>query len=121
MDHLGYIVALLLLAWAAWHIYQGYLAEQHPPLTLRDNGHGLMEPVCPHCQARLIVVERKTSSGLVGLAALLLGLLGVTAFLFNWVVGSVVLILALLLNGAGKGRQTVLTCPACGSEAKRIA
>lgn len=116
----GLVLGLPLLAWAGWQIYQGYLNEQRPPLTLRDNGSGIMEPVCAHCQTRLVSVNRKTGSGAAGLFALLIGLVGIVVFLFHWLAGLVVIGLAVLINHAGKGQETVLTCPACGQEAKRL-
>ena len=55
----GWVVLVAVLAWVGNVIYQGYKAEKAPPLTLADNGHGMKEPICPACQARLVTITRE--------------------------------------------------------------
>lgn len=78
----------------------------------------MKEPICPHCQARLVTVTRNNNSGIVATLAILVGMSGLVLILFHWIIGGIVLIIALLINAASKGKQTVLTCPACRTDAR---
>lgn len=115
---IGWVILILVVAWAANQIWQGYRRETAPPLTMSDNGHGVMDPVCPRCQARLVAVQRSTSSGLASALAILIGLAGIILILFNWIAGGVIIILAILIHMAGREKQTALTCPACRTDAR---
>lgn len=118
---MGYFIGALVLAWLFFVVYQGYVEQPKPPLTLKDAGGGIMEPVCAHCQTRLVSVSRKTQSGFVAAFAMLLGLVGAAVFLlFHWIAGSITIILAVIIHQAGKGTRSVLTCPACGRDAKTL-
>ena len=117
-----YIIASLVIAWVVGIIYRGYQESTSAPLPLRDNGHGAMEPVCPHCSTKLVTVTRKGGIGLTGVLGWLSLLAGAAVFLlFNWLAGSVVVIVGILLVMLGKSTETMLTCPACGKDAKRLA
>ncbi len=110
----------LILSFIGYHIYVGYQRETTPPVPLKDNGTGIMEPVCAACQAKLITITRDQGGGLSTTFARLFGVIGVVTLLFTPIVGVIVLILAVLIAIAGKSRQTVLTCPACGKDARII-
>lgn len=62
----------------------------------------------------------KTTGAIALVTALLAGLLGLVLLLANWIVGAVVLILALLIAAAGTRQQTALTCPACRTDARLL-
>jgi hypothetical protein len=117
---MDYVIGLLILGWVGYIIAQGYMRENAPPLTMADNGHGVMEPICPECNARLVTITRSTGSGIAGGLALVVGLAGFVLFLFNWIAGGIVLILAILINMAGKGKKTVLACPSCQTDIRTL-
>jgi hypothetical protein len=107
-------VVIAALAYFGYAIWQGYTEAEKPPLPMMDPGSGILEPVCPHCKARLVLVQRKSGGGLAGVMALLIGLAGVFALFFNWIIGLVAIILAVLISMAGKSQRSVLACPAHG-------
>jgi uncharacterized protein YbaR (Trm112 family) len=119
-DGVGFVILLFVLAYIGFFGWRGYVEAQRPPAPLRDAGNGVMEPVCPYCNARLVTATRKGGMGLTGVLARLLALIGVVALLFNWLAGGILLILAVLLGMAGKSTETVLTCPACGRYEKPL-
>lgn len=114
------LIILMVAAWVVNIFLGGYKDATAKPLPMRDNGHGAMEPICPACSAKLVVLTRKGGMGLTSVIAIFLALIGVIVLLFHWLAGFVVLILAVLLGMAGKNTETVLTCPACGQDAKRL-
>lgn len=115
---IGLILFLAVAAWVIYQIIQGFNSENAPPIPMVDTGGGIREPVCPKCSVRLIVISRDTRSTAVGVFGMLVGLLGLVLILFNWLVGGIILILAILISMAGKKKQTVLTCPSCGNDAR---
>jgi len=119
-DAAGFVILAMFIAYMGFQIWQGYRRETTPPLPLRDTGNGIMQPVCPRCHAGLVTLQRKESSSLVSVLAFLVGVIGIGLILINWLAGGVVIIVALLINMAGKSTATVLTCPACGHDAKTL-
>lgn len=118
---MGETAFALLLAWIGWSIWQGYRDEQKPPIPLRDGGNGIMEPVCPACHARLVTVTGQARGGLSTLFTVLFAGIGVLLlFLFNWLAGALVLIVAFLIGLSGRRQTTSLQCPACGTTAKTM-
>jgi hypothetical protein len=118
-DAMGYIILALVVAWAAFVIRQGNTQENAPPLTMADNGHGMNVPVCSQCRAGLVTLNRTADNPLIKLVAVAFGVGGIAAMLFfNIIAGMVALILSVILNYASKSKQTVLTCPACGKDAR---
>jgi hypothetical protein len=119
-DSLGYVILLAMLAYFGFQGWRGYIEAQKPAAPLRDIGNGVMEPVCPYCNSRLVTINRRGGLGFLGLVAILIGVIGFVLLLVNWISGAIVLILAVLLRMAGKSSQTVLTCPSCGRYDKTI-
>jgi len=119
-DGAGYLVLLAVLAFVGFHIWRGYTDSQQPALPMRDAGNGVMEPICPYCNARLITINRRGGVGFLGVMAVLLGLFGFVLLLTNLIAGAIILILAVLLAMVGKASHTVLTCPACNRYEKTI-
>lgn len=118
---MGELIFALVAIWIVYIIWQGYQAEAtKKPITLKDGGQGIMEPVCPQCQARLVTVTRPASNWAADVFSMIFGLAGVVLILFNWIAGGITLILAIIIALAGKGKTTVLTCPACGQDARTI-
>lgn len=116
-----YVIAALVAAWVLNLIYQGYKNEMAPPLPMVDNGHGAKEPICPTCAAKLVTVTRKGGIGLTGVIGWLVLFSGLLVLLaINWLAGGGMLIVGILLVILGKSTETVLTCPACGKDAKRL-
>jgi hypothetical protein len=116
-----WIIGAIMIAVVLYPIWQGYRQESSPrppSIELQDDGHGIMEPVCPHCRTKLVSITRQTESWIAAILALLFGLVGVVLLLFNWIAGGVTLILAIIINMVGKGKQTALTCPVCGKDAR---
>lgn len=119
-DKAGYLVLLAVLAYIGYWAWRGYHEAESPALPMRDTGNGVMEPVCPYCNARLITITRRSGSGLLGVLAILLGVVGFVLLLVNWIAGGIMLIFAVLLGMAGKSNNNVLTCPACSKYQKII-
>ena len=119
-DSTGYVILAMIVAYIGFRIWEGYKRETAKPLPLRDAGNGIMQPVCPRCHTGLVMLQRKDGSGLAGVLALLVGLFGLVLLLINWIAGGVVIVIALLINMAGKSTANVLTCPACGHDAKTL-
>ena len=119
-DSAGYVVLAMILAWIGFRVWEGYQRETAKPLPMRDGGNGIMEPVCPRCQSRLMPVQRKQGGGVAGVLALLVGAFGAVLLIYNIIAAAVVIVVALLINQAGKSFCTVLTCPACGQDAKTL-
>lgn len=115
-----YFIGTLVIIWILYILHQGYAREMRPPLTLRDTGNGIKEPVCSRCQTRLVAVNRSKSNWAADVFSVLFGLVGVVLILFNWIVGGIILILAVIIALSGKGRITVLICPACGTTERRL-
>ena len=120
-DYFALLVLVMVIAWAANAIYSGYRDSTAPPLTLIDNGNGMKEPVCPDCKTRLVTMTRRTESVLVGLVAWVFMLGGGAMLLFvHWLAGLVAILLGVVINSAGKGDETVLTCPSCQKDIRRL-
>lgn len=113
-----YFIGGLVIAWVIYIIYQGYQDETAPPLTMKDDGHGIMVPVCARCSARLVTVDRKAPGGMRYIVGALLIVLGVASILFNIAAGIILMIVGALLVWWGKPTIRVLSCPACGTDAK---
>lgn len=120
MDNgIGWFILILLIAWAGNLIYQGYREETAKPLPMKDMGNGVMEPICPQCHARLVSLQRKEQNALASIVSWLLILSGIFAVLFvHWIVGLVITAIGIIVNVSGHTQHTVLTCPACGADAK---
>lgn len=123
MDHgFGWGILVVVLAWLSYQIYQGFKAESAPPLTMADNGHGLKEPICSACQARLVTITRDVRGTLGGLVAGVFILGGLVALvLVNWLAGLVAMLLGVVIYAASKRRETVLHCPSCRTDVRRLA
>lgn len=120
-DAFGWVVLALVLAWVGFTLFDGYRRETAPPLPMADNGHGMREPVCPTCQARLVTVTRASRgpvAGLFGWGVVVAGAL--LAMALNWLAGLLVLLLGAVVLLAGKTQATVLMCPACGVDVRRL-
>lgn len=113
-----YVLLALVIATIGYYIAQGWREETRPAPPLRDVGHGVKVPVCPQCKVPLITRQRKTGSGRAGLLALLVGGMALALLLVHLIAGLVGLALAVLIHLAGKSQETVLTCPACGADAR---
>lgn len=122
MDNwLGWGILIVVLVWAGKSIYEGYRRETAPPLPLMDNGHGLMEPVCPTCKARLVTVQHKDGGGLATVISAAVILAGVVVLVgVNWLAGLVMILLGVVIHHAGKSTRTVLTCPVCRAEVREL-
>lgn len=120
MDN-GIGVALLIgvLGWMVYTIWQGYQAENAPPVPLADNGNGAKVPICPKCSTVLITSTRK-STGFIGYIGAIVAITGGIMFLFAPIAGLLVAAFGLLVYALGKRHQTLLTCPACGHDARRL-
>ena len=44
---IGWIILLIVVAWAGHAVYQGYRKETAPPLPTVTTGDGLKVPICP--------------------------------------------------------------------------
>lgn len=112
----------LALAAAAWWLWHSWPRDQDAAIDLVDDGHGIMQPVCARCHTRMTPVTRRNSASLAGVLAILLGLIGLLVLLFsNWLAGLAIIIVAIVLDLAGRGQHTRLVCPACGQSGKPIA
>lgn len=122
MDNgIGWLILLLLIAWAGNLIYQGYRKETAKPLPMKDMGNGVMEPICPQCHARLVSLQRKEHSVLASAISWLLILSGAFMVLFvHWIAGLIAVAIGIIVNATGHSQSTVLTCPACGVDAKTL-
>lgn len=114
------IIGGIVLAWIVYELYKGYQQENAPPLPMVETSPGVREPVCPHCRAKLVTLTRSGGVGFVGILAWLVIAGGCVAILINWIVGGILLIIGILLAMVGKKKTTVLTCPACGKDAKTL-
>jgi len=119
-DYAGYVMLFMIVAWIAFRIWEGFMRPNAEPLPMRDGGNGIMEPVCPFCDARLVALQRRRHSLPVGVLAWLMLLIGIVLFLFHWLAGLAMIVVAILINLAGKSAQTVLACPACGTDVKTL-
>lgn len=120
-DRMGWFVLVLVLAWAGNLIYQGYKRETAPPLPMADNGMGMKEPVCPACRARLVAVSRVSRGALAALVGWTLIVVGVLALIaVSWLAGLLVMLVGVVVLIAGKSNETVLMCPACGVDVRRL-
>ncbi len=118
---LGIILFLIVGAWIAHILWRGYQDENRPPMRLADNGHGTKEPICGRCQTRLLAVQRQSNSLAAQLIAWLFILGGLIALIaVNWLAGMISILLGVVIYRTGKHSETVLTCPACGMDAKRL-
>ena len=116
-----FVIGLVFL-WIVYMIWRGYREEMAPPVPMVDNGHGALEPVCPHCRAKLVTVTRSGDIGLTGLLGWLCLIPGIGVFLLaHWPSGAAMIIVGILLVLLGKSTATVLSCPAWGKDAKRLA
>lgn len=116
---LGVILFLAVVAWIVYQVMQGFNDENAPKkVQMMDLGGGVREPVCITCKTRLVPVYRDARSGASSMLSVLVGLVGVIVILFNWMLGGIALIIAILIAIVGKKKQTVLTCPSCGQDAK---
>jgi hypothetical protein len=118
---IGWVLLLGVFAWVVYVMAHGYRDETRPPLTLMDNGSGMKEPVCAQCATRLLRIDRPSRNLLVQLIAwifILVGLLVLVAV--NWLAGLLSILLGAVFNAASKRTTSVLTCPACGLDAKRL-
>lgn len=111
----------LALAGAAWWLWHSRPRDQDDAIDLVDDGHGIMQPVCAHCRARMTPITRRDRASLAGVLAILIGLSGLAAILVNWLAGLALIIIAMILDIAGRGHRTRLVCPACGKSSNPIA
>lgn len=118
MEPFGYALLAGLVAWAAYQIIDGYHQGDPPPLTTVDDGQGGQTPICAHCRTRLVTLQRRASLSLAGVLGGLLVFGGLLTLLFNWLAGLLLIGLGALLAHFGRGTRTVLTCPACGTDAR---
>lgn len=118
---IGWIILLIVLAWAGYAVYQGYRKETAPPLPTVTTGDGLKVPICPHCSTRLITMERHAHGAIASVFGGLVFALGLIFMLLAHLVGGlVILAVGVLIILAGKYRHTVITCPACGKDARSL-
>ncbi len=115
-----YVLLAMVVATIGYYIVQGFKEETRPAPPMRDVGNGVKVPVCPKCQAQLVTVQRKGEAGLAGVLALLVGAVSVALMFVHILAGLVGIIVAVLIHLAGRTRETVLTCPACGTDARVI-
>lgn len=118
---MGEFIGVLVAIWIAWMIFHGYRTRTAKPIPMRDDGHGVMEPVCPDCSAKLVAITRDGGASLTGVLGWLVLLAGLGVLLLaNWLVGGMMVGVGMLLHIAGKSRITVLACPSCGKTVKRL-
>lgn len=119
-DAIGWVVLAMVLAWVGFTMYEGYRRETAPPLPMADNGHGMREPVCPTCQARLVTVTRSARGPVAGLLGWGVIAGAMLAMLFSWLAGLLLLLLGVVVLLAGKTQATVLMCPACRADVRSL-
>jgi hypothetical protein len=117
-----YFIGALVIVWVVNIMLQGYRQERNPPAKpeLRDNGSGIMEPICPACRVRLVTLTRESGGAASSVTVWFLALIGLGLLLFAPIFGALALILAVLVGMTKKTRTTVLSCPSCGKDLKTL-
>ena len=69
---------------------------------------------CNTCKLALLPITTTNVNGFVGVIITIVAVIGLIAFLFNWLAGLIVLAFALLLMIAGRTSATRMRCPKCG-------
>lgn len=115
-----YVILALVAAWIGNMIYQGYQEANAKPLPMADIGNGVKEPICPACSSRLVTITRSGDVGLTQIVGWLFVVGGLVAFLINFLVGGLLILIGAALIAIGKSKATFLSCPACGKDAKRL-
>ncbi len=121
MDATALIILALIVAWAGRTIYQGYAESNAPPLTFAETEHGIREPICPTCQTRLVTMTRPSHNALAGMIAWVFIIAGAFALIaVNWLAGLIAILVGVVINLSGKGSETVLACPSCQRDVRRL-
>lgn len=75
---------------------------------------------CPDCGTAQVAVQKDKFVTLGGLLGVVIIFVGVATLIFNAIVGILVILLGLIM-GLGGSKKTVLVCPACGRQGRRLA
>lgn len=76
--------------------------------------------LCKYCKVPLVMMQRTKRADWVLLITAPLALAGLVAMLFNFVVGAIIVGLAIIIDNTSRGKITALTCPKCGRNAKEF-
>lgn len=74
---------------------------------------------CHSCNIQLIPVEKKPLVSGAGLISTILVLVGILSMLFNWIIGLLIIIVALII-GTLRDKHIVMKCPQCGAEGQQL-
>ncbi len=69
---------------------------------------------CGRCRVPLVAEQRKASVSLAGLVGVVGFFVGLALVFVNPILGGGVIIAALVISSAGRGKRTVMVCPKCG-------
>lgn len=75
---------------------------------------------CAKCNYQLVAKEKKNLVSIAGLLSVVVFLFGIGVAFVNIIAGVLVMIFALILGATGRGSKTVMVCPQCGAEGRRI-
>ncbi len=82
-----------------------------PPITVES---------CRSCRVALVTKEKRPLVSVAGLFGVVLFMVGLGTMLVNLVAGALLMIVALLIGHFGRGSSTVMVCPRCGTEGRRV-